>query len=101
MNHSPVSSSSAPTTAEDEDTVNRDLTLYNHGLAVGVLGGAATSVAPPSLALITLKATPLEMSVLCAAQRFPPAVTALFGGALVDRHRKLALLTWARRWAES
>jgi len=34
--------------------------------------------------------------VLYAAQRFPPAVTALFGGALVDRHRKLALLTWGK-----
>jgi len=34
-----AASSSAPTTtAEDKDTVNRDLTLYNHGLAVGVLG---------------------------------------------------------------
>ncbi|MEV7888572.1 hypothetical protein ACWD3I_44220 [Streptomyces sp. NPDC002817] len=36
------------------------------------------------------------MSVLYAAQRFPPAVTVLLGGALVDRHRKLALLTWGK-----
>ncbi|MET9914543.1 hypothetical protein ABZZ74_48990 [Streptomyces sp. NPDC006476] len=75
-----------------KDTVHRDLMLFNNGLAVGVLGGAVTSVALPSLALITLRATPLEMSVLYAAQRFPPAVTTLLGGALVDRHRKLVLL---------
>lgn len=83
-----------PTAAED--TVNRDLMIYNNGLAVGVLGGAVTSVALPSLALITLKVTPWELSLLYAAQRFPPAVTALFGGALVDRYRKLALLTWGK-----
>jgi MFS family permease len=70
--------------------------LFNNRLAAGVLGGAVTSVALPSLALITLRATPLEMSVLYAAQRFPPAVTVLFGGALVDRHRKLVLLTWGK-----
>ncbi|WP_405775646.1 MFS transporter [Streptomyces sp. NBC_01538] len=86
--------SSMPTAAED--TVNRDLMIYNNGLAVGVMGGAVTSVALPSLALITLKATPWELSLLYAAQRFPPAVTALFGGALVDRYRKLALLTWGK-----
>nr|WSY53884.1 hypothetical protein OG999_29720 [Streptomyces sp. NBC_00886] len=63
--------SSAPVDAED--TVNRDLTLYNHGLAVGVLGGADTSVALPSLALITLKRSPLEMSVLCTASVAEPA----------------------------
>ncbi|WP_159064127.1 MFS transporter [Streptomyces canus] len=86
--------SSEPVAAED--TVNRDLVLFNNGLAAGVLGGAVTSVALPSLALITLRATPLEMSVLYAAQRFPPAVTALLCGALVDRHRKLVLLTWGK-----
>jgi MFS family permease len=85
--------------AADEDpdkTARRDLALYNNGLAVGVLGGAVTSVALPSLALFTLKATPMEMSVLYAAQRIPPAVTALFSGAWVDRHRKLGLLTWGK-----
>jgi MFS family permease len=70
--------------------------MYNNGLAVGVLGGAVTSVALPSLALFTLQATPMQMSVLYAAQRFPPAVTALFAGAWVDRHRKLGLLTWGK-----
>ncbi len=85
---------SPPTQAEER--VRRDLALYNNGLAVGVLGGAVTSVALPSLALITLKATPFELSVLYAAQRFPPAVTVLFGGALAGRHRRLALLTWGK-----
>ncbi len=92
----PLSRAAAPASAQAEQTVRRDLALYNNGLAVGVLGGAVTAVALPSLALITLKATPFEMSVVYAAQRFPPAVTALFGGALVDRHRKLALLTWGK-----
>ncbi|MFJ7969636.1 MFS transporter [Streptomyces sp. NPDC096324] len=82
--------------AEAERTVHRDLSLYNNGLAVGVLGGAVTSVALPSLALFTLKATPMEMGILYAAQRFPPALTALFSGALVDRHRKLGLLRWGK-----
>lgn len=93
----PLPSAAAPSrSAASEWTVRRDLSLFNNALAVGVLGGAVTSVALPSLALITLKASPLEVSVLYAAQRFPPAVTALFGGALVDRHRKLALLTWGK-----
>lgn len=92
----PLPHAATSPSAPAKDIVGRDLALYNNGLAVGVLGGAVTSVALPSLALITLKATPLEMSVLYAAQRFPPAVTALFGGALVDRHRKLALLTWGK-----
>ncbi|MDH6222747.1 MFS transporter [Streptomyces pseudovenezuelae] len=90
----PRTTPASPPTAEER--VGRDLTLYNNGLAVGVLGGAISSVALPSLALITLKASPFEMSVLYAAQRFPPAVTALFGGAVVDRHPKLALLTWGK-----
>ncbi|MGW1564095.1 hypothetical protein ACWCQ1_47745 [Streptomyces sp. NPDC002144] len=75
----------APVAAKD--TVNRDLMLFNNELAVGVLGSVVTPVALPSLALITLRATPLEISVLYAAQRFPPVVTALSGRALVDRHR--------------
>lgn len=92
----PRTAATSPTTTAAEERVGRDLALYNNGLAVGVLGGAVTSVALPSLALITLKASPFEMSVLYAAQRFPPAVTALFGGAMVDRHRKLAFLTWGK-----
>lgn len=67
-----TAASSVPTAAED--TVNRDLTLYNHGLAVGVLGGAVTSVALPSLALITLRSTPLEMSVPPALDDIRPEV---------------------------
>jgi len=92
----PRAAAGSPPAAAPEKTVRRDLALYNNGLAVGVLGGAVTSVALPSLALFTLQATPMQMSVLYAAQRFPPAVTALFAGAWVDRHRKLGLLMWGK-----
>lgn len=92
----PTATASTDTAAKAEETVRRDLTLYNNGLAIGVLGGAVTSVALPSLALFTLKASPFELSVLTAAQRFPPVVTALLAGVLVDRHRKLAMLTWGK-----
>ncbi|MFC8125931.1 MFS transporter [Streptomyces sp. NPDC057302] len=78
------------------EVARRDLGYYLASVVVRTLGMAFTSVALPLFALIHLRATVVEMSLLVAAGTAPSVVTALVAGALVDRYRRLPLLVWGR-----
>jgi MFS family permease len=65
------------------------------GRATSLLGSEVTAVALPLTAVLTLRATPLEMGVLGAVQTAPYLLLGLLVGAGVDRRRRRPLLVAA------
>ena len=59
---------------------------------VSVVGSQLTSVALPLTAVLTLRATPLEMGLLGAAANTPILLGGLFAGVWVDRLRRRPIL---------
>ena len=59
---------------------------------VSVVGSQLTSVALPLTAVLTLRATPLEMGLLGAAANMPILLGGLFAGVWVDRLRRRPIL---------
>ena len=59
---------------------------------VSVVGSQFTSIALPLTAVLTLRATPLEMGVLGAAVNAPVLLVGLFAGVWVDRLRRRPIL---------
>jgi MFS family permease len=63
--------------------------------AASLLGSEVTAVAFPLTAVLTLRATPLEMGLLGAAQAAPYLLLGLVAGAWADRWRRRPLLVAA------
>ena len=57
-------------------------------------GSAVTVLALPLTAILTLDASPLQMSVLMTALFLPVLLFSLFVGVLVDRRQRRSLMIW-------
>jgi MFS family permease len=68
---------------------------YWGAAAISSFGTAVTAVAMPVLVVRTLRATPLEVGLVSAAQFVPYAVLGLVAGACVDRWRRRLVLVWS------
>lgn len=55
------------------------------GQSISTLGSAVTQIALPTIAVLLLHATPLELGILLALQRIPFPIMAVFVGVWVDR----------------
>lgn len=65
------------------------------GQTISVIGGAITTLALPSLAILQFHASALIVGLLLAIQRLPFLVLALFFGVLADRVRRRPLMILA------
>lgn len=84
------------TTASPEKAIsNRDFRWLWAGAGSSLLGSEMGEIAIPLLALITLAASPTEMSLLRAAQFAPFLLFTLWFGMLVDRRTRRPLLIGA------
>lgn len=68
---------------------------YWAAAAISSYGTAVTSVAMPVLVLESLHASPVQASVVNAAQLVPYAALGLVAGVYVDRWRRQPVLVWA------
>lgn len=68
---------------------------YWTAAAISSFGSAVTAVAMPVLVVNSLRATPLEVGIVNAAQFMPYAVLGLIAGAYTDRWRRKPILVWA------
>ncbi len=68
---------------------HRDFNLLWSGETVSALGSQVSSLALPLVAVLSLKATPIEMGVLTAASTLPFIAFALVVGVWVDRRSTL------------
>ncbi|HET7465462.1 MAG TPA: MFS transporter [Candidatus Dormibacteraeota bacterium] len=55
------------------------------GQSISVLGTSVSQIALPTIAVLVLRASPLELGILMALQRIPFPVLALFVGVWIDR----------------
>src|SRR4029079_4991493 len=69
-----------------------DFLNYWAGQAISQLGSQVTLLAIPLLAVLTLRATPLQMGSLAAAENAPLLLTGLLGGVWADRQRRRPIL---------
>ncbi len=69
-----------------------DFLKFWAGQTVSALGTQITQLALPLTAALVVKASPLQMGFLVAAQRAPALLVALIAGVWVDHHRKRAVL---------
>jgi hypothetical protein len=74
---------------------HRDLRLLLAGQAVSELGSQVGSIALPLVAVLSLRATPLELGLVTAAGTIAFAVLALPAGVWVDRVRRRPVLVGA------
>lgn len=74
---------------------NRDFARLWFGESVSALGSQVTLLAIPLLAVSELRATPLQMGLLGAAETVPFLLFALVVGAWTDRHRRRPILIFA------
>jgi len=68
---------------------------YWTAATISSFGTALTAVALPVLVVDVLRASPVQLGVVNAAQFVPYAVLGLFAGVLVDRWRRRPVLVWA------
>ncbi|TDW39683.1 putative MFS family arabinose efflux permease [Curtobacterium sp. PhB42] len=68
---------------------------YWYAETVSSFGSAVSAVAVPVLVVTVLRASPLEVGLVNAAQFLPYALFGLIVGAYVDRVRRKPLLIWA------
>lgn len=71
---------------------NRDFLTLWAGQTISLLGSQVTLLALPLTAVLTLRATPIQMGVLRAAQYAPALLIGLFAGVVIDRMRRRPLL---------
>jgi predicted MFS family arabinose efflux permease len=84
----------------DTDTSARPASLWRHrdflklwtGQTVSLVGSQVTLLALPLTAVLTLRASPLQMGVLRALQYLPALLIGLFAGVWIDRVRRRPLL---------
>jgi len=69
-----------------------DFLNYWAGQAISQLGSQVTLLAIPLLAVLTLRATPLQMGILAAAETAPFLLTGLLAGVWADRQRRRPIL---------
>jgi MFS family permease len=69
-----------------------DFLKYWAGQAISQLGSQVTLLAIPLLAVLTLRATPLQMGILAAAETAPFLLTGLLAGVWADRQRRRPIL---------
>jgi MFS family permease len=75
------------------DSISPSQSLWTHGdflklwtaQTVSALGDQFTALAIPLIAALALKATPVQMGILTAAERAPFLILSLFAGVWVDR----------------
>jgi len=68
---------------------------YWTAAAISSFGTAVTTVAMPVLVVQVLKATPLEVGIVNAAQFVPYALLGILAGVYTDRWRRRPILDWA------
>jgi MFS family permease len=83
------------TASPEKASSNRDFRWLWAGAGSSLLGSEMGEIAIPLLALITLAASPAEMSLLRAAQFAPFLLFTLWFGMLVDRRARRPLLIGA------
>jgi MFS family permease len=74
---------------------NADFMKYWLGETISLLGSQVTVLALPFTAVITLRATPLQLGILGAANFMPFFLLTLFAGVWIDRQRRKPLLITA------
>ena len=62
-------------------------------LTITAFGAQVTNLALPLTAALLLHATPLQMGVLVALETLPFALVSLHAGVLIDRVRKLPIVS--------
>src|SRR5689334_11089345 len=65
------------------------------GQTVSLFGSQVTTLALPLTAVLVLRATPVQMGILGAAQFLPYLFLTLFAGVWVDRRRRRPMLITA------
>ncbi|MFF5205064.1 MFS transporter [Streptosporangium sp. NPDC000396] len=73
---------------------HRDFMLLWSGQSISMSGTELSALAIPFVALTTLSASPLEISLLTTAGYLPHLIASLPVGAMVDRRRRRPLLVW-------
>jgi MFS family permease len=84
--------SGVPPPPQDGVLANRDFVKLFSGEMVSLIGTQITQFAMPLVAIVTLRATVLEVGVLNALRLAPVIVIALFAGVWLDRVRRRPVL---------
>jgi Na+/melibiose symporter-like transporter len=82
----------APAESRGGVLANRDFAKLWAGETVSLIGTQVTQFAMPLVAILTLKATVLQVGVLNALRFLPVIVVALFAGVWLDRRRRRPVL---------
>ncbi|MER7761833.1 MFS transporter [Streptomyces sp. NPDC097619] len=91
--NTPLTSAAVPTPAARASLRgHRSFSAYLAGQSASLIGTAVHGIALPTLAVLHLKATPGQVSLLFFLIQIPTFVFALPAGAIIDRHHKKTVL---------